>query len=43
MSQWNAVKKTWKMAESLRRQRGGLVMRYFLDAIGCGYRARRIA
>ena len=38
MSQWNAVKKTWKMAESLRRQRGGLVMRYFLDAIGCGYR-----
>ena len=38
MSQWNAVKKTWKMAESLRRQRGGLAMRYFLDAIGCGYR-----
>ena len=38
MSPWNAVKKTWKMAESLRRQRGGLAMRYFLDAIGCGYR-----
>lgn len=38
MSQWNAVKKTWKMAESLRRQRGGIALRYFLDAIGCGYR-----
>ena len=39
VTQWRCLlKKTWKMAESLRRQRGGLVMRYFLDAIGCGYR-----
>lgn len=38
MSQWSAVKRTWKMAKSISSQRGGWTMRYFLDAIGCGYR-----
>lgn len=38
MSQWNAVKKTYQMAKNLHSQRGGMTIRYFLDAISCGYR-----
>lgn len=38
MSQWDAVKRTWKMAKSLKKQRGGVTFAYFLDAIQCGYR-----
>lgn len=38
MSQWNALKKTYRMAKQLKEQRGGFMPGYFWDAVCCGYR-----
>lgn len=38
MSRWNAVKKTYAMAQRLHSLRGGPTLRYFFDALGCSYR-----
>lgn len=38
MSRWNTGEKTYQMAKSLRRQRGGFTAVYLMDALRCGYR-----
>lgn len=38
MSQWSALKRTYHMAKKLKQYRGGFFIRYFADAIWCGYR-----
>lgn len=38
MSRWSAGKKIYQMARELRRQRGGCVGAYVLDAAGCSWR-----
>ncbi len=38
MSQWAAAKKIYAMCRRLSEQRGGSVLRYFLDAAYCSYR-----
>lgn len=38
MSGWNAGKRTYQMAKDLHKQKGGLTVKYFADALQCGYR-----
>lgn len=38
MSRWSAAKKIYAMCRRLSAQRGGSVLRYFLDAVYCSYK-----